>query len=72
MKHEWRNSKPMWSWLYVIGLVHAGLVGLIEAAVPPGAARTILLSIVVIAAFGMMMVWRRLNRTRLDLTRRSA
>jgi len=51
----------------VIVLFQAGLVALIEVSVPPGALRTILESAVVIAAFGLMLMWRRLNRARFDL-----
>ena len=67
MRHDWRNTKPAWSLLYVIVLFQAGLVALIEVAVPPGALRTILESAVVIAAFGLMLLWRRLNRARFDV-----
>ena len=53
----------------VIALFQAGLVALIEVAVPPGALRTTLESVVVVAGFGLMLTWRRLNRARLDLER---
>ncbi len=53
--------------LYVIVLLQAGLVALIEVSVPPGALRTMLESAVVVAAFGLMLMWRRLNRARFDL-----
>ena len=67
MKHDWRDAKPAWSLLYVIALFQAGLVALIEISVPPGALRTTLESVVVVAGFGLMLTWRRLNRARLDL-----
>ena len=67
MNREWRDRRPVWSLLYVIALLQAGLVALIEISVPPGALRTILESVVVVAALGAAMLWRRLNRARLDL-----
>ena len=67
MRHDWRDTKPAWSLLYVIVLLQAGLVALIEVSVPPGALRTMLESAVVVAAFGLMLMWRRLNRARFDL-----
>lgn len=67
MRHDWRDTKPVWSLLYVICAAQAGLVWLIEITVPPGVVRTILESIVVVTAFGLMLTWRRLNRARLDL-----
>jgi len=67
VRHDWRDTKPAWSLLYVIVLLQAGLVALIEVSVPPGALRTMLESAVVVAAFGLMLMWRRLNRARFDL-----
>ena len=69
MRHDWRDTRPAWSLLYVIVLFQAGLVALIEVSVPPGALRTTLESVVVVAGFGLMLTWRRLNRARLDLER---
>jgi len=69
VRHDWRDTRPAWSVLYVIALLQAGLVALIEVSVPPGALRTTLESVVVVAGFGLMLTWRRLNRARLDLER---
>jgi len=69
VRHDWRDTRPAWSLLYVIFLFQAGLVALIEVSVPPGALRTTLESVVVVAGFGLMLTWRRLNRARLDLER---
>ena len=69
MRHDWRDTRPAWSLLYVIALFQAGLVALIEISVPPGALRTTLESVVVVAGFGLMLTWRRPNRARLDLGR---
>ena len=69
MRHDGRDTRPSWSLLYVIALFQVGLVALIEVSVPPGALRTTLESVVVVAGFGLMLTWRRLNRARLDLGR---
>jgi hypothetical protein len=69
VRHDWRDTRPAWSLLYVIALFQAGLVALVEVSVPPGALRTTLESVVVVAGFGLMLTWRRLNRARLDLER---
>ena len=67
MRHDWRDTKPAWSLLYVIVLLQTGLLAVIEASTPPGALRTTLESAVVVGAFGLMLMWRRLNRARLDV-----
>ena len=67
MKHDWRDAKPAWSLLYVIVLLQTGLLVVIEVSIPPGALRTALESAVVVAGFGLMLMWRRLNRARLDV-----
>ncbi len=67
MKHDWRDAKPAWSLLYVIVLLQTGLLAVIEVSIPPGALRTALESAVVVAGFGLMLMWRRLNRARLDV-----
>ena len=69
MRHDWRDTRPAWSLLDVIALFQVGLVALIEVSVPPGALRTTLESAVVVAGFGLMLMWRRLNRARLDVGR---
>ena len=69
MRHDGRDTRPAWSLLYVIALFQVGLVALIEVSVPPGALRTTLESAVVVAGFGLMLMWRRLNRARLDVGR---
>jgi hypothetical protein len=69
VRHDWRDTRPAWSLLYVIALFQAGLVALIEVSVPPGALRTTLEGVAVVAGFGLMLTWRRLNRARLDLER---
>lgn len=69
MRHDWRDTRPAWSLLYVIALFQAGLVALVEVSVPPGALRTTLESVAVGTGFGLMLTWRRLNRARLDLER---
>ena len=51
----------------MIGVLQVSLVALIEVSVPPGALRTILETTVVVGALGAAMLWRRLNRARLDL-----
>lgn len=33
MRHDWRDTRPAWSLLYVIALFQAGLVALIEVSV---------------------------------------
>jgi len=69
VKHDWRDAKPAWSLLYVIVLLQTGLLAVIEVSIPPGALRTALESVVVVAGFGLMLMWRRLNRARLDVGR---
>ena len=66
MRHDGRDTRPAWS---LIALFQVGLVALIEVSVPPGALRTTLESAVVVAGFGLMLTWRRLNRARIDLGR---
>ena len=67
MRHDWRDTKPAWSLLYVIVLVQTGLLAVIEVSTPPGPFRTALESVVVVIAFGLMLLWRRVNRARFDV-----
>ena len=58
------RREPAWWVLYLIGLLLVGGVGLLERYVPAGPVRTVLESLVVAAAFGLMLVWRHCNRAR--------
>jgi hypothetical protein len=62
--------KPAWWRLYGIGLLLVLTIGVIEAGVPSGLVRTMLESVTVILAFGLMLAWRHHNRAAFDLRRR--
>jgi hypothetical protein len=64
-----RSFKPRWGLLYLIAITLVVLVGMTEAVVPAGPARTVLETFVVLVGFGLMLVWRRANRVALDLGR---
>jgi hypothetical protein len=46
------------------------LIGVIEAEISVGPLRTILESVVVVFSFGLMLAWRRHNRTAIELRAR--
>jgi energy-coupling factor transporter transmembrane protein EcfT len=63
-----RNDKrPTWWLLYAIGLLLVGLIGLVEATVPRGGARSILEVVVVTLMFGLMVIWVHYNRVAIEL-----
>jgi energy-coupling factor transporter transmembrane protein EcfT len=62
--------KPAWWQLYGLVVLLVTLIGVIDASIPTGILRTILESIAVVFAFGLMLVWRHHNRTALELERR--
>ena len=64
---EQNLPKPRWGWLYTAVSLLIGLLGVIEHAVPPGAARQILEVAATLALFGAMALWVRLNRLGLML-----
>ena len=59
--------KPRWGWLYTAVSLLVGLLGVIEYAVPPGAARQILEVVATVALFASMALWVKLNRLGLML-----
>ncbi len=58
--------KPAWWQLYGIGLLLILLIGVIDAAIPPGALGTLLEGAAVVFAFVLMVAWRRHNRRTLE------
>ena len=56
--------KPAWWLLYAIGVLLVGAIAMLERAVATGPVRTALESVMVIAAFALMLFWRHLNRAR--------
>ncbi len=62
--------KPAWWQLYGLGVILVALIGFIEVSVPTGTLRTVLESAAVVLGFGLMLVWRRHNRTALELGQR--
>ena len=64
-----RHAKPTWWLLYVIGVLLVGVVGLVEMTVQAAVVRKVLEGLDVVAGFGFMGVWVRLNRSALELDR---
>jgi len=62
--------KPAWWQLYGLGVLLVAVVGVLEIDVPTEPLRAILESVAVVLAFGLMLAWRRHNRTALELWRR--
>jgi len=62
--------KPAWWQLYGLVVLLVTLIGVIDIDIPTGVLRTILESVAVVLAFGLMLVWRRHNRTAFELGRR--
>jgi len=61
------NAKPRWWLLYVIAALLVGVVGLLEISVQGDVVRKVLESLDVVAGFGLIGVWVRLNRRAFDL-----
>jgi hypothetical protein len=64
-----RKPRPRWGWLYTIVGALLALLGLIEASMPTGVPRRIVETAVVVALFGAMAAWVRINRAALDMAR---
>jgi hypothetical protein len=62
--------KPAWWQLCGIRRCLVLLIAIVEANVPEGHLRTILDSAAVVIGFGLMLAWRRHNRTAFELERR--
>jgi hypothetical protein len=62
--------KPTWWQLYGLGVLVVALIDVVEAEIPVGPLRTILESAVVVFSFGLMLAWRRHNRTAIELRAR--
>jgi hypothetical protein len=62
-----RVAKPRWGVLYTLATLPVGFVGLIEIAIPAGAARQVLEVVVTLACCAAMAIWVRLNRVALYL-----
>jgi hypothetical protein len=56
-----------WWQLYGLGVLVVALIGIIETKIAVGPLRTILESAVVVLSVGLMLAWRRHNRTALEL-----
>jgi len=56
--------------LYGLVVLLVTLIGVTDASIPTGILRTILESIAVVFAFGLMLVWRHHNRMAFELGRR--
>ena len=67
MIHDVRDRRAEWWLLYVIALLLGGLFWLVDAAVPVGAARTVLETAVVIGMFALMAQWIRYNRVAIEV-----
>jgi hypothetical protein len=59
--------KPTWWQLYGLGVLVVAMIGIIETKIAVGPLRTILESAVVVLSVGLMLAWRRHNRTALEL-----
>jgi hypothetical protein len=59
--------KPTWWQLYGLGVLVVALIGIFETKISVGPLRTILESAVVVLSVGLMLAWRRHNRTALEL-----
>jgi hypothetical protein len=57
-----KTPRPRWACLYASTTLLIGLLGLVESAVPDGAARRLLELVVTAMIFGAMALWVRLNR----------
>jgi hypothetical protein len=62
-----RYPKIRWGWLYGVVTPLVGLLGLVDVAVPQGAARRALEVTVTLCLFGFMALWVRANRVGLVL-----
>jgi len=64
-----RGPRPTWWLVYAIAALAVAVVGLVEIFVAAGGPRVLLEALVVIAAFGLITLWRRSNRIALDMGR---
>jgi len=62
--------KPAWWQLYGLVVLLVTRIAVLDASIPTGILRSILESIAVVFAFGLMLVWRPHNRTAFELGRR--
>jgi hypothetical protein len=67
MSSEPRGSRPAWWLLYTMGLVLAGLIGLVDASVAEGGPRVILELTMAAFMVALMIVWVRQNRAAMEL-----
>lgn len=63
----WRNPRPTWWLLYVIGALLVAVVGLVEMFADGQGLREILETMAVVSGFGLIGVWLRRNRLALEL-----
>ena len=77
MERHLIEQRPTWWKLYAIMVVMLALVALVETSVAQEQSRIVLEIALVIAMFGLIMRWVRVNRARIELaeaaeTRRTA
>ena len=69
VRTAWKDPRPAWCLLYLIGALLMAVLGLVEGFVESGVLRSILEAITAIAGFGLIGVWLHLNRLALELDR---
>jgi hypothetical protein len=61
------EKKPTWWFLYTLGVVLVGSIGVVEPSVTSGAVRLALEVAAVVAVSVSMLAWLRVNRARIEL-----